>query len=94
LGNIPGIEHIASMQTLVKTGWRIYSPADKAILDEYVLGETVEFVGRGINPVAAASVLLRRKEAVKEASRKTGAVYALRLISQEGLIITWQSSMR
>jgi hypothetical protein len=80
LGNIPGIEHIASMQTLVKTGWRIYSPADKAILDEYVLGETVEFVGRGINPVAAASVLLRRKEAVKEASRKTGAVYALRLI--------------
>ena len=80
LGNIPGLEHIASMETLVKTGWRIYSPADKAILDEYVLDEPVVFVGRGINPVAAASVLLRRREAVKEASRKTGAVYALRLI--------------
>ncbi|MGB8357999.1 MAG: DUF6340 family protein [Bacteroidales bacterium] len=80
LGNIPGLEHIASMETLVKTGWRIYSPADKSILDEYVLSEPVVFVGRGINPVAAASVLLRRREAVKEASRKTGAVYALRLI--------------
>jgi len=80
LGNIPGIEHIATMETLVKTGWRIYSPADNAILDEYVLAESVVLVGRDINPVAAAGVLLKRREAVKEASRKTGAVYALRLI--------------
>jgi hypothetical protein len=80
LGNIPAIEHIASMETLVKTGWRIYSPEDKAILDEHIVAESVVFLGRGINPVAAAAALLNRKDAVKEASRKTGAVYALRLV--------------
>jgi tetratricopeptide (TPR) repeat protein len=80
VGNIPGLEHIASMETLVKTGWRIYSPADRAILDEYVVGESVVFAGRGINPVAAVGALMNRKEAVKEASNKAGHVYALRLI--------------
>ncbi len=80
LGTIPGIVHVASMETLVKTGWRIYSPADKAIIDEFIVAESVALLGRGINPVAAAATLLNRKEAVKEASRKSGAVYALRLI--------------
>ena len=80
LGSIPGIVHVASMETLVKTGWRIYSPADKAILDEYIVTESVAFLGRGINPVAAGAALLNRREAVKEVSRKAGAVYALRLI--------------
>jgi tetratricopeptide (TPR) repeat protein len=80
LGNIPAIEHIASMDILVKTGWRIYSPADKAILDEYVVAETVNFTGRGINPVVAVSALMNREAAVKEVSNKAGHIYALRLI--------------
>ena len=28
-GSIPGIEHQADMETLVKTGWRIYDPVFK-----------------------------------------------------------------
>lgn len=80
LGEIPGLEHIASMETVVKTGWRIYSPSDRAILDEQVMAQSVVFAGRGINPVAAVAALLNRKDAVKEASRKAGHVYALRLI--------------
>jgi hypothetical protein len=79
-GEIPGLEHRASMETLVKTGWRIYSPADRAILDEYIVPESVVFAGRGINPVAAVGAILKRKDAVKEVSRKAGHIYALRLI--------------
>ncbi|HWR75348.1 MAG TPA: DUF6340 family protein [Bacteroidales bacterium] len=80
LGDIPAIEHIASMEILVKTGWRIYSPADKAILDEYIVAETVNFTGRGINPAVAVSALSNRSAAVKEVSNKAGHIYALRLI--------------
>ncbi len=80
LGNIPGLEHLASMETIVKTGWRIYSPADNAILDEYVVAESVVFEGRGINPIAAASALLNWKDAVKDVSMKAGIIYARRLL--------------
>jgi tetratricopeptide (TPR) repeat protein len=80
LGDIPAIEHIASMEIIVKTGWRIYSPADKAILDEYIVGETVVFTGRGINPAVAVGALMHRESAVKEVSNKAGHIYALRLI--------------
>ncbi|MBE0666621.1 MAG: hypothetical protein IH593_03015 [Bacteroidales bacterium] len=80
LGNIPALEHIASMETLVKTGWRIYSPSDRAIADEYIVAESVVYNGRGINPVVAVAGLLNRKEAVKEVSNKAGHIYAMRLL--------------
>ncbi len=80
LGDIPALEHIASMDILVKTGWRIYSPADRLILDEYIVGETVNFSGRGINPMVAVGALMNREAAVKQVSSKAGHIYALRLI--------------
>ena len=80
LGNIPALEHNASMETLVKTGWRLYSPSDRAILDEHIVAESVVFAGRGINPVAAVAGMIHRKDAVKEVSKKAGHIYALRLI--------------
>lgn len=80
LGDIPALNHKASMQTLVKTGWRIYSPSDRAILDEFIVAESVAFAGSGINPVAAVAGIIHRKDAVKEVSNKAGHVYALRLI--------------
>jgi hypothetical protein len=80
LGNVPGIEHQADMETLVKTGWRIYDPAAKLILDEFIYDESVVFSGRGINPLLAASALVGRKEAVNEVSNKAGHGYAMRII--------------
>jgi tetratricopeptide (TPR) repeat protein len=80
LGNIPALEHQADMETLVKTGWRIYDPQGRSILDEHVQGESVVFHGRGINPVLAAAALIGRKEAVLDVSNKAGHNYALRLI--------------
>ena len=80
LGEIPALNHLASMETLVKTGWRLYSPSDRAILDEYIVAESIVFAGKGINPVAAVAGIMNRKQAVKEVSRKAGHIYALRLI--------------
>jgi hypothetical protein len=80
LGDIPGIEHQASMLTVVKTGWRIYDPATRTILDECPISDNITFSGKGINPVVAAQALIGRKEAVKEVANKVGQAYALRII--------------
>ncbi|MBC9909695.1 DUF6340 family protein [Chitinophaga varians] len=80
LGNVPGIEHRASMLTTVKTGWRIYDPASRSILDEFPLARDLTFSGRGINPVAAAGALINRKEAVKEVGAQAGQYYGMRMI--------------
>lgn len=80
LGPIPGIEHDAAMETIVKTGWRIYDPASKILPDEYYFAESLVFHGSGINPVAAVEALTGRKEGVKEVSRNAGHTYAYRLL--------------
>lgn len=80
LGVIPGIEHMANMETIVKTGWRIYDPAGRSILDEYIYEESIVFSGRGINPLVAAAALIGRKDAVNEVSNKAGHGYALRIL--------------
>ena len=78
--NLPVIEHQVNMTTFVKTGWRIYDPSSRTILDEYIIGRELSFSGSGINPVVAASALIGRKEAVKEVGNKAGEAYALRIV--------------
>jgi hypothetical protein len=80
IGTIPGIEHQADMQTMVKTGWRIYDPVSRMILDEYEYNESIVFSGRGVNPLLAAAALTGRKEAVNQVSNKSGHGYAIRLL--------------
>lgn len=82
-GKIPVLEHEADMETIVKTGWRIYDPANQLILDEYNLGESIVFSGRGVNPLLAAGALIGRKEAVNQVSNKAGHSYALRILPYE-----------
>jgi hypothetical protein len=80
LGTIPAIEHQADMETIVKTGWRIYVPSSQSILDEYIYSESIVFSGRGINPLIAAGALIGRKDAVNQVSNKAGHGYAFRII--------------
>jgi hypothetical protein len=80
LGKVPGIEHHVEMVTNVKTGWRIYDPAGRNILDEFFAAESIVSSGQGINPLAAVKALTGRKEAVKEVSNKNGHEYAFRLL--------------
>lgn len=80
LGKIPGIEHHVDMETIVKTGWRIYYPSTRTILDEYGNSKSIVFSGKGVNPIVAASSLIGRKEAVNQVSSKAGHEYAMRIL--------------
>jgi tetratricopeptide (TPR) repeat protein len=80
LGSVQAIEHHANMNTLVKTGWRIYDLPGKNILDEYPVAQSLLFSAKGINPAVAAAALLDRKEAIKQVSNRAAQTYALRII--------------
>ena len=77
---IPAVEHHAIIATLIKTGWRIYDPANKFILDEYLVNENMVLTGAGINPVRAIEAIMGRKEAVLQLSNSIGHNYALRIL--------------
>jgi hypothetical protein len=79
-GSIPGFEHQANMTTYVKTGWRIYDPAGKNIIDEYTIGKTLNFSGKGITPALALEGLIGRKDAVKQAGNAAGHQYAITIL--------------
>jgi hypothetical protein len=78
--SLPAIAHQVNMATSVKTGWRIYDPSTRIILDEYIIGQEVSFSGSGINPAVAASSLIGRKEAVTDVGIKAGEAYATRIL--------------
>jgi hypothetical protein len=80
LGNIPVIGLQVSMETIIKSGWRIYVPASSEILDEFSFAESLVFTAKGINLLAAAAALKGRKEAIKEVSRNAGHTYAMRIL--------------
>ena len=77
---IPLIEHQATITTLIKTGWRIYSLKNKVIADEFSTLDNVTLSGKGINPVKAIETIIGRKEAVLNISDKIGQSYAQRIL--------------
>ena len=77
---IPALEHHATITTLIKTGWRIYDPGSRTILDEYVINDTQISTGKGINPARAAEALIGRKDAVLQVSSLIGSSYSARVL--------------
>ena len=77
---IPGLEQQATVTTLIKTGWRIYDPTSKTIVDEYAVNKTSVLTGRGLTPIQAAQAILGRKEAVVQLSSQIGQNYAYRIL--------------
>ena len=80
LGNIPGIAHEANITTTVKTGWRIYDPSTRTILDEYPIARSISQSTVAINPAVAAGEVAARKDAVKEAGGEIGRMYGARIV--------------
>ncbi|HVU58961.1 MAG TPA: DUF6340 family protein [Puia sp.] len=76
-GNVPGLTQQVNMTTLVKTGWRIYDPSSRNILDEYVLSRDLAFRG---TPIAAASAIMAHKEEVIKVGGQAGQAYAYRIM--------------
>jgi hypothetical protein len=77
---IPTAVHQANMETIVKTGWRIYDPVNRQIADEFNHIQSVVFSGKGPTPLVAVAGLIGRKEAIIDVSNKAGHNYALRII--------------
>lgn len=77
---IPAIEHHATANTVIKTGWRIYDYVNRTIIDEYIAAGKVNTTGKGINPVAAVSAITGRKEVVNQESFRIGRSYALSIV--------------
>ena len=78
-GKLPVPEHHVNMNTQVRTGWRMYDPVGRMVLDEWNISKDLQFSGNGINPVAAAAGLIGKKEAVIQVSNIAGHIYASRI---------------
>ena len=78
--SIPAIETQITIDTQVKTGWRIYDPANEMMLDEYMIFDNQVSNGRGINPLKAAQAIMDRKEAILQVSNHIGHNYASRIL--------------
>lgn len=80
LGNIPVLGLQVSMETIIKSGWRIYAPSGSGILDEFSFAESLVFTAKGLNLLVAAAALKDRKNAMREVSRNAGHTYAIRIL--------------
>ena len=78
-GGLPALEQNVGMNTMVKTGWRMYDPIGRVILDESVISKDLQFSSNGVNPVAAASALIGKKEAVIQTGNAAGHVYGCKI---------------
>lgn len=69
-----------NINTTVKTGWRIYDPKNKYIIDEFPSAENLSVTANAVTIVNTVEALLGRKEAIKQSANRQGALYANRLI--------------
>jgi hypothetical protein len=78
--NIPGIEHEATVSTVISTTWRIYDPLTKKIYDEFPGSRRFISRGKGINPAKAIQAISSRKDLLKQNSNTIGHIYARRIL--------------
>ncbi len=76
--NLASLSAQTSVSTRVRTGWRIYDPATRSVLDQFVIYRDLNFQGGNI--IATGSAMLGRKEAVIKAGNRAGEEYASRII--------------
>jgi hypothetical protein len=69
-----------TLATNIVSGWRIYDPQIKEVVDERLFNKNMVFSGKGINPIKAVEAVAGRNETVQEYSRNLGIAYAKRLI--------------
>lgn len=70
----------ANITTTIKTGWRIYDPNKKLILDEYPDTDVLTVTASLMNITNTAEAMLGRKEAIKQSANKQGHRYAIRIL--------------
>jgi len=76
--NVAALGQGPNVNTQVRTGWRIYDPSTRSILDQYVIRRDLTFQGGSL--LGTGSALLGRKEDVIKAGNRAGEEYATRII--------------
>ncbi len=76
--NIANFVQVLNAKTQVKTGWRIYDPNTRNILDQFFINRDLNCQGGSFLTLGSAQ--LGRKEAVIRAGNRTGEDYAARII--------------
>ncbi|HVS96805.1 MAG TPA: DUF6340 family protein [Puia sp.] len=89
LGAVAALEQPFSMNTRIRTGWRIYDPATRNILDEFIIYRDLVSQGHGVGPVSVSNSLLVRKEAVNKAGIDAGQEYGLRIVPYSVRVSRW-----
>ncbi len=69
-----------NINTTIKTGWRIYDPKNKYILDEFPEMEVLTVTANASTVVNTVEAMVGRKEAIKQSANKLGHVYSGRII--------------
>ena len=77
----------SNVTTKVKTGWRIYDPATRTVLDQYIVYRDLTFGGGTI--IATGAAMLGQKEAVIKAGTCAGQDYATRIIPYSQRVSRW-----
>jgi hypothetical protein len=76
--NLTALAMESSVSTRVRTGWRIYDPATRSVLDQFVIYRDLN--SQGGNIISTGSAMLGRKEMVIRAGNRAGECYAARII--------------
>ena len=69
-----------SFTTTVRTGWRIYDPKAKKMIDEDSFNRSFTFTGNAITAAQTAEVLIGRKETIKKTANEIGRDYAQQIM--------------
>lgn len=77
---IPTLVHHVTINTRIKSGWRIYDNIAKTLSDQFSRNDNVVVSGSGINPVKAYETIKNRKNEVFRISEKVGQNYAYEII--------------
>ncbi len=79
-GNVVvNIEHLANMKMKVSSGWRIYDPKTKVIIDEHKASDYMDFNAEGKSPEEARSHLIPKRDAVNKTGVYAGQQYGYRI---------------
>jgi hypothetical protein len=75
-------EYYAHARMEVKSGWRIYFPKEKRIVDENRFSDFMTFDGKGETPEKATRTLPNKRNCIKRTGYHAGTVYGYRISPQ------------
>ncbi|MFH1004409.1 MAG: DUF6340 family protein [Bacteroidota bacterium] len=81
------IEHYANAKMEITTGWRVYEPKTKSIIDEYKFSDFLDFNSKGTSPEDAKAKLPSKRDCINKTGFHVGKKYGYRIAPQWILVI-------